>query len=258
MIKHGLSVLVQHQLVLWHTSDNNGTVYEANVEVAYNLVRSGKYVQVVEDQLGDFAGQVISSLLSLGHAQVGDLVRGFSASMKIHINGSMATSGASDRTHLSEGKSMEQGTEGPLVTSGMLQATLCDLLQAGFISQVHESHFRSAADNRLEAEKVVPPPEYYKAKSRKENDAQWEASIQKRLAQWKHGIVPETAEVKTLNKGKKRLLREDPEDSPKHKRCSPGMHKVNGVIGGPHGSKTNGSDILDVGDSSNPLRSVVC
>lgn len=241
--------------MLWYTSDSSGTVYEANLEVAYNLVRSGKYVKIAEDQLGDFAGQVISSLLSLGHAQVGDLVRGFSASTKIHINGSMATSGASDKPLSSEGKRMEHGTEGPLVTSEILQATLYDLLQAGFISQVHESHFRSAADNRLEAEKVVPAPEYYKAKSKKENDAQWEASIQKKLAQWKHGKVTEIAEANILDKGKKRLLLEDPEDSPKQKRSFHGFPKVNG---GPNGSRTDESDILDVGDLSNPSRSAVC
>jgi len=259
LIKHGLSVLVQHQLVLWYTSDNNSTIYEANTASAYALLRSGKYVKTAEDELGKFAGEVISSLLSLGHAQVGDLVEGFGAGNSKSTNGSLVSPDVSDKPHSNEGKH-EADSEGHGVTFELIQATLFDLLRSGLISEVHESHFRSEADNRLEAEKVVPPPEYYKAKSKRENEAQWEASLKKKLAEWKHGIETEAVGTEDLTKskgakkGKKRSL-EDAEECPPKKRPFLGVQKRIGATGPACEPKTDATGVLDVRDVGIPPRS---
>lgn len=184
-------------------------------------MRSGKYVRIAEDQVGKFAGEVISSLLSLGHAQVGDLVEGFGCGTSKSTNGSLVTPDVSDKPHLNGWKHAADGIDGHGVTFESVQATLFDLLQAGLISEVHESHFRSEADNRLEAEKVVPPPEFYKAKSKRDNEAQWETSIKKKLAEWKHGIEAEAVVIKdskntnSAKKGKKRSLEDAEECQPK-------------------------------------------
>ena len=260
LIKHGLSVLIQHQLVLWYTSSNKSTIYEANTASAYALVRSGKYVTIAEDQVGKFAGEVISSLLSLGHAQVGDLVEGFGVGNKKIINGSLVAPDGLDKPDLNGLKHAAESAEGNGVTFGLIQATLCELLRAGLISEVHESHFRSEADNRLEIEKVVPPPEYYKAKSKRENEAQWEASIKKKLSEWKHGIKAEAIEIndsKKANgstKGKKRPL-ERPEESQPKKRHHLEIQKVIGVTGVAYEPTSDETGVLDVRAVRRPLRS---
>ncbi|PGH23143.1 hypothetical protein AJ80_02774 [Polytolypa hystricis UAMH7299] len=70
-VRHGLAVLIQQHLVYHYTSLDEGvTYYEANWRGAYDLVRPGKIIQLVEERLGDYAAQVISAILYLGHAKV--------------------------------------------------------------------------------------------------------------------------------------------------------------------------------------------
>ena len=66
-----------------------------------------------------------------------------------------------------------------------MHETLQTLLQIQLVSQVHISHFRSDADNRSEAEKAVPPTEEYRAKSKREQEAQREAAVKQKLMEWK-------------------------------------------------------------------------
>ena len=95
--------------------------------------------------------------------------------------------------------------------------TLCDLLRIGLVSQVHASHFRSDPDNRSEAEKVVPHPEEYKAKSKRERDAQHEVAIRRKLKAWKYWSDGKDYEVEGSKAGRKRL-QQDPELQPLEKR----------------------------------------
>ena len=82
---------------------------------------------------------------------------------------------------------------------------LCDLLRLELVSPVHISHFRSDADNRIEAEKVVPKPEVYKARNEREQNAQREAGIKRKLKEWRYYTHGEENEAEHLKKGKKRL-----------------------------------------------------
>ncbi|KAL2041681.1 hypothetical protein N7G274_005465 [Stereocaulon virgatum] len=205
LVKHGIAVLLQQQLVFWHTSAEDATVYEANTTAAYNLVRAGKYVQIAEEQLGHFAGAVISNLLLLGHARVGDLVQAYGTRSK-------------DKPPLSNGSgSVTDDNVESDVTPKSVHITLHDLLQAGLVSLVNESHFRSDADNRIEAGKVVPAAEYFKNKTKRENEEQREMAILQKLEEWKYPTAPEEEEVEIVNRGKKRRL-EDPKESETIKR----------------------------------------
>ena len=206
-VQHGLSVLVQQQLVFWYTSAEDSTVYEANTAVAYNLIRAGKYVQVAEEQLGNFAAVIISNLLLLGHARVGDLLQAYGLdrtegaddpaaiaphpSIKSIYNGSINTETSSDNNRIS---------------LAAVHTTLCELLRVGFVSLVNESYFRSEADNRTEAGKVVPPPEHFRAKSKRDNEAQRETAIQEKLEEWKYGTKAEKEQYAPIMNGKKRQL----------------------------------------------------
>ena len=52
---------------------------------------------------------------------------------------------------------------------------------------------------------MVPKPEEYKAKSRREQDAQREAAVKRKLKEWRCCIDGEEVEVEDLEKGKKRI-----------------------------------------------------
>lgn len=219
LAKHGLSVLIQQHLVLWYTSpDDHITLYEANTAVAYSLVRSGKYIQIAEAHAGQYAGKVISNLLLLGHARVGDLVQayGVGSSKGTHAH-SAVIHGKPGETFSTSFNRTEDRIEGKNTTLESIHGTLCDLLQAELVSRVHISHFRSDADNRSEAEKVVPPPGEYKAKSKRERDAQHEIAVKRKLKEWKYCVNGGEDDFEDFMKGKKRP-RQDPESRRPEKR----------------------------------------
>ena len=207
MLKHGISVLVQQHLVLWYTaSDYHQTLYEANTTVAYSLIRSGKYIKVAETQSGEFAGEIVSNLLLLGHARVGDLVQAYEAGQsQSSQNHLAATRGSPSKDLPSSFGDSERHFGTQSATTGSLYGTLRDLLRAELVSRVHTPHFRSDADNRAEAVKVVPKVEEYKAKSTREREAQHEAAIKRKLKEWRYCNYEEEEDVEDHKKGSKRL-----------------------------------------------------
>ena len=182
------------------------TLYEANTAVAYSLVRSGKYIQITEAQAGKFAGKVVSNLLLLGHARVGDLVQAYGAGLSNGTHAHPAAShGPAGKPFSTSFGRVEDCVEGQDTTLESIHGTLCDLLHSELISRVHISHFRSDADNRSEAEKVVPAPGEYKAKSIRERDAQHEVAVRRKLKEWRYCIDGEEDDFEDFKKGKKRL-----------------------------------------------------
>ena len=217
MVKHGLSVLIQQLLVLWYTADKNVTTYEANPEFAYMLVRSGKYMKIVEERMSKLAGQVVFNLLTLGHTRVEEYVQQYTTPNGRSSTNKSISTGKSNKSQLNTSDLTEDHNAGGPATPDSIREILYDLFQRGFVSKVNISHFRSDQDNRIEAEKVVPPVEYYKAKSKRENEAQWEASVAKKLAEWKNDTGDGTSEINGIDKGSKRM-QEDPVDSKPGKR----------------------------------------
>ena len=179
-------------------------MYEPNLANAYALARSGKYIKIVEERYGDFAGGVISNLLLLGHVRVSDLAQAYlpSKGSKGQLNGTYAF----PNSPLPNGSPTKQAhspeNHGPAVES--LHQSLYELLQAGLISAVNESHFRSLADNRTEAEKEVPFQDRYAGKLKKEHEAEREEAISNKLDDWKYGTKLERGEFASVGKGKKR------------------------------------------------------
>lgn len=206
-------------------------MYEANQETSFALVRAGKYVKFTEDRHGDFAGGIISNLLLLGHARVGDLVEAYKLAQP---NTKRPQETAPDLANSNspvipktKQPNSEVNNHGPTLES--LHLTLWDLLKAGLISAVNESHFRSDADNRIEAEKEISHPKL-KWKFKKEEELDWERSIEQKLEDWKHGSKVERNEISSLQRGRKRLL-ESPESSHDFKRLRLDLPLSKAVIG---------------------------
>ncbi|KAL5596521.1 hypothetical protein BROUX41_006746 [Berkeleyomyces rouxiae] len=78
-LRHGIAVLVQQSLIYHHTPKNKPTIYEANPETSYNVIRLGKIINNVGDQYGAAELEIIQTIATLGHAQVADLAQAFSA-----------------------------------------------------------------------------------------------------------------------------------------------------------------------------------
>lgn len=244
-IKHGLSVLAQQHLLFWYTpSPGEPTLYEPNLLAAYNLVRNGKYVQITEDRFGTIAGEIISNLLLLGHARIGDLIKVYREGHAVRPQ----ELGPSKVPH-SSGKSQDppqSSHQNGLKDSVSLQEvhrTVGRLLEFGLISVIHESKFRSEADIEIELEKIIPPVEQYKGKSKKEREVMRERKKHEKRLEWKYGSNSERAEIGDFKKGTKRLL-EYSTDLESRKRLKLDMTSSSKNTG-KNGLREAGEDISD-------------
>ena len=225
------------------------TSYEANIEVAHSLVRSGKYIKIAEARAGEFAGKVISNLLLLGHARVGDLVRAYRGGQFKSTHDRLLAVSCESPSKLrsrSSDRSEEKNEENAALQS--IHEILSDLLQNELVSRVHVSHFHSDADNRSEAEKVVPHPEEYKAKSKRERDAQHEVAVIRKLKEWKYCTDGGHYEVGGSKAERKRIHQD--RDSQRPKKCqrldSPLGQEGMGVTGKLNRPMLREPDCLDV------------
>ncbi|KAF2840393.1 hypothetical protein M501DRAFT_991397 [Patellaria atrata CBS 101060] len=155
-VKHGLVVLIQQHLVL-HSTQDSVTHYEANVQQAYALVRSGKIIKLVEDRFGEAAGGIVSNLLLLGHARVKDLAEAYGVSKKHGLNGAQVNGNASLNT---EEKEKERTGSQHFKTLGQLHKELGRLLNEGFLKEVWPVQFKPEADVQTEAELIVTRDQY--------------------------------------------------------------------------------------------------
>ncbi|KAI1493034.1 RNA polymerase III subunit RPC82 [Biscogniauxia mediterranea] len=75
-VRHGLVVLVQQNLVFTFTDQDSAvTHYEANVDGAYNLIRIGKILDMIDTKFGRPAKLLVHDVLLLGHAEIAEVVR---------------------------------------------------------------------------------------------------------------------------------------------------------------------------------------
>ena len=175
-MKHGLAVLIQQHLVLWYSiSQDSETYYEANSKSAYEIARTGKFIKLIDDRFGDFARQVCTDILLSGHAKVEHL-----AQLYKFVQHGISQS-QSDTKDLS--KRGPEKSPGPTLES--FHSTLCQLIHAGFLSAVHESHFRSDADNRFEAAKELKTLAEFKVELKGESRLRFERELDKKLISWR-------------------------------------------------------------------------
>ena len=189
-IRHGLTVLVQQHLILHITPDtDSSTFYEVDPEGAYNLVRAGKAIALVQDRHGSGAGQVISNLLQLGHARVGDLEDAYKFTVKDdstidsaaeHINGEGLPNGI-ERGHM-----VTKAQDKKITSRADLHRTLHQLLEAGFITRVHKRTFYTYADREAEAEAEVILAEFPDGKtSGPKAKLRFDTSVSSKKRKWR-------------------------------------------------------------------------
>ncbi|KAI4096135.1 MAG: hypothetical protein LQ344_001198 [Seirophora lacunosa] len=221
-VKHGLSVLIQQQLVLWYKPEATvQSSYEADIHSSYALARCSKYTQLVKDRLGDLPGDIISNVAVLGYARVGDLTRTY-----------FPTPGEQGPFHESIPVNPHPDRDDEPHAVELFHSTIGDLLRAGLLGLLHESHFRPAADNVLEAEHLVP--QEYHATSKKAQRAAWEMAVARKLEDWRYGSKSAAEMVPPVGRGAKRAL-EEGEGQPNGKKTKLGKQPQSETNGaGPH------------------------
>lgn len=240
--------------MLWYTPlGDETTYYEAHWPSAYALARSGKLVKIVEDRFGAFAGELFSNMLLLGHARVGDLAKAYNA---VQSNGTLGL--ISEDQTLGEGglpnglgtNHTSAGTKkrGPSLED--LHSMLNALLRSGFVIPVHESHFRSAADNRSEAERELERVnDSFRGTLKGEKKIEFGQAIDRKLVQWRDGLGVQTKD--TSGRGTKRRL-DDDRNGADRKRMRMSNGQTNGIHGHAGHSQIVDEYFLDVCSFSGP------
>ncbi|KAF4466002.1 dna-directed rna polymerase iii subunit rpc3 [Fusarium albosuccineum] len=140
-LRNGLAVLIQQNLLYHHTDpDTDVTSYQANPDACYNLVRSGKILDIIENQYGTAERELVQTLMLLGHARIADLSHAF-GSRAPRINGH--TNGDHDSRN------------GLIESESHLNYVLVRLIRAEIIETVRPDSFRNPQDVYREIENEV-------------------------------------------------------------------------------------------------------
>ncbi|MCJ1399556.1 RNA polymerase III subunit C82 [Xylographa trunciseda] len=191
-VKHSLAVLIQQHLALWYTSPENAvTYYEANWTSAYALLRAGKFVWIVEERLGSFAGGIVSNMLLSGHAGIGDLAQAYNILPHTDSGVSLNEPAIVSNGDIQNGE-FQAATQSHNESADSFHSSLHTLLDRGFLSSVHESYFRSDADNRSEAEALVRSLKGFHGELKADQKQELADAVEQRLLDWRLGTDGDT------------------------------------------------------------------
>lgn len=173
-IRSGLAVLVQAQLVYHHTSSDQRTSYEANLQAAYDLIRNGKIIHLAKQTLGKDAALVVAHILSVGQVTMKDLRTFWKRSYEEGDTGNGRSKHGHGEDHNDcAGRPQAQPVmyNGWQCGRGDLGTVLKLLVQSGFVLRVRRAHFSTPADNYFDAQSELRSLEDGTAtKSRKSQD----------------------------------------------------------------------------------------
>lgn len=159
-LRHGLAVLLQHNLLFYHLDPGaEFAYYEANSAHAYNLVRTGKILEMVDTSFGAAAKDVMQNLLLSGQTRISDLVAAYQEKID-QANKAAADTGDGDdlgpETNGVNGDSQGSKKPGaPIKSTAHLNSIICRLVEAELIDVVHSKTFESPQDILKIVEKEV-------------------------------------------------------------------------------------------------------
>ncbi|KAI9840778.1 MAG: RNA polymerase III subunit C82 [Sclerophora amabilis] len=209
-LQHALAVLIQQHLVLHFTRpDDDVTFYEADWEAAYSLIRCGKVRNLVDETVGPGGGEVVSNLLLLGHTRIADLLNSYLAvsttSQKKGSHEEVATNSQREKKELPKGtNSLDRPRGSQKLTAEMkdLRINLRSLLDAGLVTSVRLEHFRSSADNYMEAEKLVKSQLFPMGLKGNKDQARLGDRVRSKLREWRDDVPERLSTNGTAHKVK--------------------------------------------------------
>ncbi|KAK3314778.1 RNA polymerase III subunit RPC82-domain-containing protein [Apodospora peruviana] len=157
-LRHGLAVLLQQNLLFYQVDSNSEkAMYEANTDHAYNLLRIGKILEMVDSSFGAPAKDVMQSLLLLGQTRISDLVAAYQEKIdqahqklvKEEADPFLETNGVNGDSHAPKRLDLV------IKTTAQLNSVICRLVEAELIDVVHAKTFLTPDDIYRDVEKEV-------------------------------------------------------------------------------------------------------
>lgn len=139
-MRHGLAVLIQHDLLYYSVNkDTKATIYEANVESCYNVLRIGKILDLIGTLYGAAEQEVVRHLFALGHVQIADLAQAFGAQGASVAGLGVKAESTDDELN---GDNAEHAENGPLIKSVFhLHEVIARLIQWEILKVVDTESF---------------------------------------------------------------------------------------------------------------------
>jgi DNA-directed RNA polymerase III subunit RPC3 len=158
-LRHGIAVLIQHNLLYYHLEPGSELAfYEANIDHAYNLIRTGKILEMVDTSFGAPAKDVVQNLLLSGQTRISDLIAAYQGKMD-QVNKATAHAASDDpfgpETNGVNGDSSPKKPGLPVKSTAQLNSVICRLVEAQLIDVVHTKTFESPQDILKTVEKEV-------------------------------------------------------------------------------------------------------
>ncbi|KAI1452888.1 RNA polymerase III subunit RPC82-domain-containing protein [Annulohypoxylon moriforme] len=164
-VRHGVAVLIQLNLIYHLTDQDTGiTHYEANHHAAYNLVRTGKILEMVRTKYGHHAHYFVHEVLIQGHAKITDLVETFKNK---HNSRNGTTNGTLQNGHnhvngnsngnsngVSNGSDEIKSEDDAQDLDDLVHDTLARLIATGILEPVTPTMYHSPQDLRNSVEQA--------------------------------------------------------------------------------------------------------
>lgn len=205
--------------MLWTTDDRGFTLYEVHLRNAYNLVRQGKLLRVVTERYGQLGQSITTTLLLTGHGRVEDITNALVADKK-KLERKPVNQTNGDHKHENSVARFDEGE-----WANTVRLRLLALIDSGFISIVHNSHFRPIADNERDAR--ILQLEAHGDKVKKADEFLFEKKVRERMIDWQYNrdkrqeVLAKTGLVEVSVGKRRRLVKEELdslEESPKKRR----------------------------------------
>lgn len=227
--------MIQQNLLYFYTDNETRlTQYEANPEPAYNILRTGKILEMIETTHGPSYKDVMQSLLILGQTRIGDLTAAYEQKIRQHE----ATTKAAEDENVFVDEEPPTAALKPTLPVGStkkLNALLCRLVEMELVEVVHFQTF-------------VSPEDIYKDVSERVLKVKFPGGVKggKGKLEYDEAIAMELRKIRRESKTLKRKLQESGGAAKRRKLLNGVGIGVNGVNGVNGDNETEGDPVLDV------------
>ncbi|KAM3423860.1 DNA-directed RNA polymerase III subunit RPC3 [Cercospora zeina] len=153
-LRQALVVLLQQHIILYHQLEDGPTYYHADWRNPARSIRASLIAALVAERYGEGAAKIVSNLVELGHARVGDLAQAFDFAPT-----SKRDSGYESCNGYTNGAVKVNGTDaqnaGGVATVGQFHTALRTLLKAGILVKRGKQAYMPAVDLQAQIEAVV-------------------------------------------------------------------------------------------------------
>jgi DNA-directed RNA polymerase III subunit RPC3 len=154
-MRQALATLLQKHIILYHEIDDGPTYYHADWRNPARFFRGPLIAALVAERHGEGASKIVSNLLELGHARVGDLAQAFDFAPSSKRDSGYESCDGYGNGAGTVNRDAHKMKGDKIVTVGQFHNTLRALLKAGFLVKRGKQAYMPAADLQAQIEAVV-------------------------------------------------------------------------------------------------------